>query len=418
MNQEKKGCCCGCGLWAVVTIIALIAVFNLWPGILDKPPSVIDNGIGNIQASIDMIKGVVAELTTKTHQVRLVYRSDEGDVGYPVEIAVVEGETITPEVMGLSLPAGYGLVNDEKVLGPIREDATYLILVAGQSLVPYVEKALENRDSFVEIARWTTPVTFEGRALSDADEAFLKSEAIDFTEKISAAIAEQVEVDYRLTTVGSHQLQYQIGYERKNRKEIATTTISLRLVPAMSSEEEAIVQSYVDDLIREANKREEGLERLLFVHDAIVDRAMYATDELAGDRVTESGHSIFNPVAIVVDRRGVCDAYTKLFMKVLTDMDIPVRYVTGQLDDDQLGVDLDETGNPYGHSWNMVELDGQWYHIDLTWDDPVYTDDLDYQVISHDFFLKSTETITTDGMRTLDSANYPPAQQDYPIAID
>ena len=46
------------------------------------------------------------------------------------------------------------------------------------------------------------------------------------------------------------------------------------------------------------------------------------------------------------------------------------------------------------HIWNAVYLDGNWYHLDLTWDDPVTSDKSD--VLEYNFFL-----ITTDELEQL-----------------
>ena len=42
----------------------------------------------------------------------------------------------------------------------------------------------------------------------------------------------------------------------------------------------------------------------------------------------------------------------------------------------------------YNHIWNAIFLDGKWYHLDLTWDDPVTNDGKDY--LEHNYFLIST----------------------------
>ena len=43
------------------------------------------------------------------------------------------------------------------------------------------------------------------------------------------------------------------------------------------------------------------------------------------------------------------------------------------------------------HAWNAVKLDGNWYHIDLTWDDPIVSDGSD--IISHNYFLLTTNEL-------------------------
>ena len=37
------------------------------------------------------------------------------------------------------------------------------------------------------------------------------------------------------------------------------------------------------------------------------------------------------------------------------------------------------------HIWNVVNVNGQWLNLDLTWDDPISIDGLDY--LEYDFFL-------------------------------
>ncbi len=52
----------------------------------------------------------------------------------------------------------------------------------------------------------------------------------------------------------------------------------------------------------------------------------------------------------------VCSGYASTFRLFLALQGIPCEYVWS------------EEGN---HGWNLVQLDGEWYHVDVTWDDPV-----------------------------------------------
>ena len=47
--------------------------------------------------------------------------------------------------------------------------------------------------------------------------------------------------------------------------------------------------------------------------------------------------------------------------------------------------------NSENHIWNLVELDGKWYHLDVTWDDPIASDGKQYLI--HNFFMISTEEL-------------------------
>ena len=42
------------------------------------------------------------------------------------------------------------------------------------------------------------------------------------------------------------------------------------------------------------------------------------------------------------------------------------------------------------HAWNAVKIDGKWYHIDITWDDPVFKNNKE---ILHDYLLVTTDEL-------------------------
>ena len=45
------------------------------------------------------------------------------------------------------------------------------------------------------------------------------------------------------------------------------------------------------------------------------------------------------------------------------------------------------------HTWNAIEIDGVWYHLDLTWDDPVTVGVPDLNLLEHSFFLIPTKEL-------------------------
>jgi len=71
----------------------------------------------------------------------------------------------------------------------------------------------------------------------------------------------------------------------------------------------------------------------------------------------------------------VCSGYTDLYQDLLNRVGIPCVSVIS---------------DPMEHTWNLVQIGGQWYHVDLTWDDP--TPD-HYGYVSHQNFLVDDETI-------------------------
>ena len=71
---------------------------------------------------------------------------------------------------------------------------------------------------------------------------------------------------------------------------------------------------------------------------------------------------------------GVCESYADAYAMLLDEVGIPNMLVT-------FGCE---------HIWNLVELDGEWYHVDCTWNDPVGGEE------QHVYFGLSDELIAKD----------------------
>ena len=51
------------------------------------------------------------------------------------------------------------------------------------------------------------------------------------------------------------------------------------------------------------------------------------------------------------------------------------------------------------HTWNAVKIDNNWYHIDLTWDDPITN--TNQNIIQYNYFL-----ITTDELKSKNESEH------------
>ena len=112
------------------------------------------------------------------------------------------------------------------------------------------------------------------------------------------------------------------------------------------------------------------------LHDALLEKCTYKK----GVDSIEDGWQYFSVYGAIVDGQAVCEGYAKAMMLMLNLVGVDCTTVRGGSMDER-------------HMWNLVELDGSWYHLDSTWDD---TED-DY---THEFFNLTTESILLD--HTLD----------------
>ena len=85
------------------------------------------------------------------------------------------------------------------------------------------------------------------------------------------------------------------------------------------------------------------------IHDALVSVVTYDT--------TQQKDYIHTLYGALVNGEAVCDGYARAFQYLLYQVGIPCLLVTGE----SLGEN---------HAWNIVEIGGQYYQVDVTWDDP------------------------------------------------
>jgi hypothetical protein len=180
------------------------------------------------------------------------------------------------------------------------------------------------------------------------------------------------------------------------------STISIEARYRESKEQTAVVDRKVDEALAEL--LEPGMndhEKIKAVHDWIVTRVEYdqsLTRYTAYDAVTLG--------------KAVCQGYSLLGLKMLKKAGIPVRIAEG-------------TVNTGEHAWNMIQLDGAWYHLDLTWDDPVIlpapgkdraaaATSKGEGTIRYNYYLKTDEELRADHQWT---RTYPAANTKYADTI-
>ncbi len=97
-------------------------------------------------------------------------------------------------------------------------------------------------------------------------------------------------------------------------------------------------------------------EKSLLLHNRVADATVYVQQ---GYHQTAYG--------ALVQGAAVCAGYARAYQLLMQRAGIPAWYVTGSSINPG-------TGMPENHGWNLVQLDGEWYYTDVTWDDqPSYT---------------------------------------------
>jgi len=138
---------------------------------------------------------------------------------------------------------------------------------------------------------------------------------------------------------------------------------------AHTSLEEKIVE-----IVTECKVEGDPWQTALNLHDWLIYHAYY-----------DKNYEYYGADGVLLRGYGVCDSYSKAYVLLCEEANIPVSRVTGIAGE--------------SHAWNAVQIGGQWYHVDVTWDDP-YDPESGDQIISgkenHEYFCLSDDLIGLD----------------------
>lgn len=98
-------------------------------------------------------------------------------------------------------------------------------------------------------------------------------------------------------------------------------------------------------------------QKLKIIHDYIIDNTKY--DTLKSKNINDMTYKSNTAIGVLLEGYGICSGYSDAMGIFL----------------DKLGIDNYKISNDT-HIWNLVKVNNKWLHIDLTWDDPIYKQNL------------------------------------------
>jgi len=144
-----------------------------------------------------------------------------------------------------------------------------------------------------------------------------------------------------------------------------------------------INKSYTNEQINEINNKIEEIvkdkvkditdkkEIIKIIHNYIINNTKYDSDKSDKNISNYLSNIAYGPL---LEGYGLCGGYTDSMAIFLDYFDIPNYKVISE-----------------NHIWNAVYIDNSWYHLDLTWDDPVMSDGSN--VLEYNFFLIDTKEL-------------------------
>lgn len=165
----------------------------------------------------------------------------------------------------------------------------------------------------------------------------------------------------------------------------ATINISYRTTDWQEQQVNAWLTDAYESLDLEGKS---DFDKVKIIYDYIMDRVAY-----------DYSYSRYTVYLALADGYTVCQGYALLAYRLMLMAGLDCRYITG------------DAGGP--HAWNIVKLDGLYYHIDATWDDSPAGES------EYEYFLKGIDSFSADHTRDPEydtpefHAAYPCSHTDY-----
>ena len=206
---------------------------------------------------------------------------------------------------------------------------------------------------------------------------------------LNKVVSEYPEIDYGFKFAKSSIVS--VG---NSNDKIMTINIHYRLDKETMTYEKNAVKEKVKEIINETiNDNMSDAEKELAFHDYLVKNAEYSIENYNNQIVVPEDHNAFG---VLINGKGVCESYAKAMNELLKAVNINCKYVTGM-------------SKGEGHAWNIVQLDdGEWYNVDVTWDDPVHTNINDKFIeVQHTYFNLTDKEFSKDHIRGALEESYP-----------
>lgn len=178
--------------------------------------------------------------------------------------------------------------------------------------------------------------------------------------------------EYILSTINNYVHPYN-SFDVINTRYDKYGKITLSITKAYNEEQIKLIENKVNEIINNnINSSMNDIEKIKVIHDYIINNANYDTslEKLKYSKADD----------VLLYRRGICSSYTDAMSIFLNRFNINNYKIASE-----------------EHIWNLVYLNNNWLHLDLTWDDPVNENSKD--ILDYNYYL-----ITTKKLKEIDNS--------------
>lgn len=230
-----------------------------------------------------------------------------------------------------------------------------------------VVRIYEDVDTIRAAGVYTEPELLKGnesavlaarKAMVDRQENFDVRLKVDDIENVDINVLESTLMEAALAETGcsyeGDYLRFSIyTYSAGVRAEDGDIVFSYSMTYFSTHEQEQAVAAAIPGVISSFGfaKDTTDFDKVFAVYSYICDNVVYDYAHL-NDMVYKTQQTAYGAL---IDHTSVCQGYAMLFNRFMLEMGIPARCMTG-------------SSHGENHMWNIVQLDGQYYYVDSTWD--------------------------------------------------
>lgn len=244
----------------------------------------------------------------------------------------------------------------------------------------YTESGIKNRNDLIN------SIYYAINSGTDYIERYIDSEYTNYINDINTLTAYNgAEFKKVISTLNN----FVHPYNSSNNVKISyggDYKIGITINRAYTKDEINEINNKVDKILNEnVNNNMPPKEKIRVIHDYIINHTEY--DKLKYENKNDDTYKSNTAYGVLIEGYGTCNGYADAMEIFLDKMNI-INYKISNEE----------------HIWNLVYLDGKWYHLDLTWDDPIS----DININRDTYFLISTKTLEkiNDGTHTFDKNIY------------
>lgn len=197
----------------------------------------------------------------------------------------------------------------------------------------------------------------------------------DFKEIVPIITDEASDYARMLDIIRVEQLAFYQVIDRKNRGYNIDTQrfeieLTYRFTPKELNDMNIEIEKAADKIIEGITADMSDYDKLKYLHDYMIKTCESNIEDPLADTI----------YGVLINRKARCEGYAKAYSYLCNRVGIENMIIMGN--------------TTVYHMWNMVKLDGNWYHVDLTWDKPnidTYPDMILYQ-----YFMVTDAVIEND----------------------